>query len=395
LVENCISCLGPASFSLLKNQLEATKIPKKKIVLVDVIAGARPNLMKVSPLIAALDKEAWAKVRFISTGQHSADSMFRNVAHSLKLREPDQIFKNVNGSQLQQLAMIVNQYEELLDNAISDVCVVVGDVTSSLACAITAAKMNIPVYHVEAGLRSFDKTMPEEINRLLIDVLSTVMYTPSKEATQNLLECGFSKESIVFVGNIMIDAYEGQKEEILKRNICKEYKLHAGKYIVCTFHRPSNVDNLESLNLIMNQISQLSKILPVVLPIHPRTKSKLEYLSTSNIPGELNITIIEPLNYIDFMSIVIDSALVITDSGGIQEETTYLGINCLTVRPNTERPITITQGTNKLIEISEIQAAAIKVLDSKSVNRKKLENWDGQTAARIVFDMKKRLETLD
>jgi UDP-N-acetylglucosamine 2-epimerase (non-hydrolysing) len=351
--------------------------------------------MKVSPLIAALDKQAWVKVRFISTGQHSADSMFQNVAHSLKLREPVQIFKNVNGSQLQQLAMIVNQYEELLNNAISDVCVVVGDVTSSLACAITAAKMNIPVYHVEAGLRSFDKTMPEEINRLLIDVLSTVMYTPSIEATQNLLECGFSKESIVFVGNIMIDAYEGQKEEILKRNICKEYKLHAGKYIVCTFHRPSNVDNLESLNLIMNQISQLSKILPIVLPIHPRTKSNLEYLSTPNFPGELNIKIIEPLNYIDFMSIVIDSALVITDSGGIQEETTYLGINCLTVRPNTERPITITQGTNQLIEISEIQTAAIKVLNSKSLDRKKLENWDGQTAARIVCDMKKRLSTWD
>ena len=391
--ENCISCSGPANFLLLKNQWEVTKIPKKEIVLVDVIAGARPNLMKVSPLIAALDKQAWVKVRFISTGQHSADSMFQNVAHSLKLREPDQIFKNVNGSQLQQLAMIVNQYEELLNNAISDVCVVVGDVTSSLACAITAAKMNIPVYHVEAGLRSFDKTMPEEINRLLIDVLSTVMYTPSIEATQNLLECGFSKESIVFVGNIMIDAFEGQKEEILKRNISEEYNLHAGKYIVCTFHRPSNVDNLESLNLIMNQISQLSKTLPIVLPIHPRTKSKLEYLNISNFPGELNIKIIEPLNYIDFMSIVIDSALVITDSGGIQEETTYLGINCLTVRPNTDRPITITQGTNQLIEISEIKTAALTVLNSKSLSRKKLENWDGQTASRIVCDMKKRLNT--
>jgi UDP-N-acetylglucosamine 2-epimerase (non-hydrolysing) len=145
----------------------------------------------------------------------------------------------------------------------------------------------------------------------------------------------------------------------------------------------------------MNQISQLSKILPIVLPIHPRTKSNLEYLSTPNFPGELNIKIIEPLNYIDFMSIVIDSALVITDSGGIQEETTYLGINCLTVRPNTERPITITQGTNQLIEISEIQTAAIKVLNSKSLDRKKLENWDGQTAARIVCDMKKRLSTWD
>ena len=391
--ENYISCSGPANFLLLKNQWEVTKIPKKEIVLVDVIAGARPNLMKVSPLIAALDKQAWVKVRFISTGQHSADSMFRNVAHSLKLREPDQIFKNVNGSQLQQLAMIVNQYEELLNNAISDVCVVVGDVTSSLACAITAAKMNIPVYHVEAGLRSFDKTMPEEINRLLIDVLSTVMYTPSIEATQNLLECGFSEESIVFVGNIMIDAFEGQKEEILKRNICEEYNLPAGKYIVCTFHRPSNVDNFESLNLIMNQISELSSTMPIVLPIHPRTKSNLKYLSTPHLPRELNIKIIEPLDYIDFMSIVIDSALVITDSGGIQEETTYLGINCLTVRPNTERPITVTQGTNQLIEISEIKTAALTVLNSKSLSRKKLENWDGHTASRIVCDMKKRLNT--
>ena len=191
----------------------------------------------------------------------------------------------------------------------------------------------------------------------------------------------------------MIDAFEGQKEEIIKRNICKEFNLNPGKYIVCTFHRPSNVDNFESLNLIMNQISELSSTMPIVLPIHPRTKSNLKYLSTPHLPRELNIKIIEPLNYIDFMSIVIDSALVITDSGGIQEETTYLGINCLTVRPNTERPITVTQGTNQLIEISEIKTAALTVLNSKSLSRKKLENWDGHTASRIVCDMKKRLNT--
>ena len=368
-----------------------TKIPKKGKFLVDVIAGARPNLMKVSPLIDALDKEVWAKVRFINTGQHSSELMFQNIAKSLQMRGADEEFKNVHGSQLQQLTKIISQYEDLLSKSVSDVCVVVGDVTSSLACAIAAVKMGVPVYHVEAGLRSFDKTMPEEINRLLIDVLSSVMYTPSLEATKNLLDSGISDESIVFVGNIMIDAFEKQKKVINERNICKELELQTEKYLVCTFHRPANVDNLESLNLIMNQITKLSEFLPVILPIHPRTKFNIQNLGKGAFLAGKNVKIIEPLNYIDFMSLVIDSALVITDSGGIQEETTYLGINCLTVRPNTERPITITEGTNRLIQVSEILDSALTVLESKKTGKNNLTYWDGQAANRIVADMKKRL----
>jgi len=356
-----------------------------------VIAGARPNLMKVSPLITALDKEEWVKIRFINTGQHSSDLMFRNVAKSLQLRQPDEEFENVHGSQLQQLTKIISQYEDLLLKEVSDACVVVGDVTSSLACAISAAKMDIPVYHVEAGLRSFDKSMPEEINRLLIDALSSVMYTPSMDATKNLIDSGFSDDSIVFVGNIMIDAFEKQNEIIKKRNICKELNLQPGNYLVCTFHRPSNVDNPESLNSIIDQITKLSAILPIVLPLHPRTKANILNFSKGTLPAGENIKTIEPLDYVDFMSLVIDSALVITDSGGIQEETTYLGINCLTVRPNTERPITITEGTNQLIKIPEILDSALTVLKSNKGNKNNLTFWDGQTANRIVSDMKKRL----
>ena len=371
--------------------MEAIKITKGEKLLVDVIAGARPNLMKVSPLITALNKEEWVKVRFINTGQHSSNLMFQNVAKSLQLRQPDEEFENVHGSQLQQLTKIVSQYEDLLLREVSDACVVVGDVTSSLACAISAAKMNVPVYHVEAGLRSFDKTMPEEINRLLIDALSSVMYTPSMDATKNLLDSGISDDSIVFVGNIMIDAFEKQKDVINERNICKELNLQPGNYLVCTFHRPSNVDNPESLNSIIDQITKLSATLPIVLPLHPRTKANILNFGKGTLPAGKNIKTIEPLNYIDFMSLVIDSALVITDSGGIQEETTYLGINCLTVRPNTERPITITEGTNRLIQVSEILDSALTVLKSKKAGKNNLTYWDGQTANRIVTDMKKRL----
>ncbi len=371
--------------------MEAIKITKREKLLVDVIAGTRPNLMKVSPLITALDKENWVKVRFINTGQHSSNFMFRNVAKSLQLRQPDEEFENVHGSQLQQLTKIVSQYEDLLLKEVSDVCVVVGDVTSSLACAISAAKMNVPVYHVEAGLRSFDKTMPEEVNRLLIDALSSVMYTPSMDATKNLIDSGISDDSIVFVGNIMIDAFEKQKEVIKRRNICKELNLQPGNYLVCTFHRPSNVDNPESLNSIIDQITKLSATLPIVLPLHPRTKANILNFSKGTLPTGENIKTIEPLDYVDFMSLVIDSALVITDSGGIQEETTYLGIHCLTVRPNTERPITITEGTNQLIKIPEILDRALTVLKNNRGHKNNLTFWDGQTANRIVSDMKKRL----
>lgn len=373
------------------NQLEATKITKRKKLLVDVIAGARPNLMKVFPLITALDQEDWVKVRFINTGQHSSELMFRNIVKSLLLREPDKEFENVHGSQLQQLTRIINQYEDLLMKELSDACVVVGDVTSSLACAISAAKMNVPVYHVEAGLRSFDKTMPEEINRLLIDTLSSVMYTPSMDATKNLLNSGISDDSIVFVGNIMIDAFEKQKEIINKRNICNELNLQPGNYIVCTFHRPANVDNPDALKSIINQITELSEIAPIVFPLHPRTKANILNFGEATLVTGKNIRIIEPLDYIDFMSLVIDSALVVTDSGGIQEETTYLGINCLTVRPNTERPITVTEGTNRLIEISEILDSSRTVLKRSKTDKKNLAYWDGQAASRIVSDMKKRL----
>lgn len=371
--------------------MEAIKITKREKLLVDVIAGTRPNLMKVSPLITALDKEKWVKVRFINTGQHSSNFMFRNVAKSLQLRQPDEEFENVHGSQLQQLTKIVSQYEDLLLKEVSDVCVVVGDVTSSLACAISAVKMNVPVYHVEAGLRSFDKTMPEEVNRLLIDALSSVMYTPSMDATKNLIDSGISDDSIVFVGNIMIDAFEKQKEVIKRRNICKELNLQPGNYLVCTFHRPSNVDNPESLNSIIDQITKLSATLPIVLPLHPRTKANILNFSKGTLPAGENIKTIEPLDYVDFMSLVIDSALVITDSGGIQEETTYLGIHCLTVRPNTERPITITEGTNQLIKIPEILDRALTVLKNNRGHKNNLTFWDGQTANRIVSDMKKRL----
>jgi UDP-N-acetylglucosamine 2-epimerase (non-hydrolysing) len=347
--------------------------------------------MKVFPLITALDQEDWVKVRFINTGQHSSELMFRNIVKSLLLREPDKEFENVHGSQLQQLTRIINQYEDLLIKELSDACVVVGDVTSSLACAISAAKMNVPVYHVEAGLRSFDKTMPEEINRLLIDTLSSVMYTPSMDATKNLLNSGISDDSIVFVGNIMIDAFEKQKEIINKRNICKELNLQPGNYIVCTFHRPANVDNPDALKSIINQITELSEIAPIVFPLHPRTKANILNFSEATLVAGKNIKTIEPLDYIDFMSLVIDSALVVTDSGGIQEETTYLGINCLTVRPNTERPITVTEGTNRLIEISEILDSSRTVLKRSKTDKKNLAYWDGQAASRIVSDMKKRL----
>lgn len=257
--------------------------------------------------------------------------------------------------------------------------------TLPIAAALAAKKLNLPVAHLEAGLRSGDRTMPEEINRLLVDTISDELWTPSEDADENLLREGVTPERICRVGNIMIDAYCLLQDRIAQADTVKRLQIAPLSYAVVTMHRPVNVDHLESLSIIVDQLVELSAILPVVFPVHPRTKGRLETYGLLNALRDAGVLLLEPMGYIEFMNLVSNSRMVITDSGGIQEETTYLGIPCLTARESTERPITITAGSNKLVAINEIAAESRLVLGSVTARRPTtIPLWDGHASDRIV-----------
>jgi UDP-N-acetylglucosamine 2-epimerase (non-hydrolysing) len=352
--------------------------------LVDLIVGARPNIMKVAPIYHALDRNDNFRIRLIHTGQHSSDNMSKTFFELLSLPAPDHILSGVSGSPSQQTASIMAFYDEILRGGKPDMCIVVGDVTSSLACAIVAVKEGIPLAHVEAGLRSHDRTMPEEINRIVIDSISDIFYTPSIDANENLLREGKSKVDIEMVGNVMIDSFEMLRSQIENMKAWEARGLIKKGYGVATFHRPANVDNPEVLKMIVNQLNLLSSDIPLVFPIHPRTESKLKTFGLENALYKNRIVVCDPLNFVEFMSLVVGCKLVITDSGGVQEETTYLGIPCLTVRENTERPITITDGTNQLVHIGDLARTATEASLSPHRLTKIPPLWDGMTAVRIV-----------
>jgi UDP-N-acetylglucosamine 2-epimerase (non-hydrolysing) len=289
-----------------------------------------------------------------------------------------------SGSQASQTAEMMNFYDSVTDQDQPAICLIVGDVNSSVACALVAAKKLIPIFHVEAGLRSNDRTMPEEINRLVIDSIAEIFYTPSIDADANLLLEGKRRESVVMVGNVMIDSFEMLRGRIEGLRAWEVRGLKEKAYGVVTFHRPANVDNPEILESIVKQLNSVSQKIPLVFPIHPRTKSKLEEFNLMHMLNPKNIVICAPLDYVEFMSLVVGSRLVITDSGGVQEETTYLGIPCLTVRENTERPITISLGTNKLVQISDLENVVKETLANLVVTHQVPKFWDGKTAERIV-----------
>jgi len=310
------------------------------------VTGARPNMMKVAPLMEAMKKHRELKPVLIHTGQHYDEKMSKVFFDDLSMPEPDIYLGVGSGSHAEQTAKVMIEFEKILTSERPDMVVVVGDINSTMACAITAVKLHIPVAHVEAGLRSFDRTMPEEINRIVTDSVSDYLFTTSEDANENLKREGIPDEKIYFAGNVMIDTLLRHREKAQKSDIIKRLGLKERGYAVLTLHRPSNVDGKENFKRILDAILQIQKRIKIVFPIHPRTLKMIKGHGLFDFAEELkNLAVVEPLGYLEFLKLMTDAKFVLTDSGGIQEETTILNIPCLTLRENTERPVTVTEGT--------------------------------------------------
>lgn len=355
-------------------------------MIVDIIAGARPNFMKVAPIIDAIQSSSLSgkkiSYRLIHTGQHYDKKMSGDFFEQLGIPKPDANLEAGGGSQAEQTAAIMVRYEkELLENR-PDLVLVVGDVTSTMACAITAQKLNIPVAHVEAGIRSGDWGMPEEINRLVTDSITNYFFTTSEYANQNLLKSGIEKERIFFVGNTMIDTLLKNMPRLQKPEVWVNLGLKEKEYLVMTLHRPGNVDQEEKLIETIRTIAENSKNLPLVFPIHPRTAKVLG----DKLSAIENLHLIEPLGYLEFNFLVKHAKAVVTDSGGITEETTVMGVPCMTLRDSTERPETCTIGTNELVGTDPLALKPFvqKLLKGEWKKGGIPEMWDGKTSERIV-----------
>ncbi len=357
-------------------------------VRIDIIAGARPNFMKIAPLIKAL-KGSNLDYRLIHTGQHYDRKMSGDFFADLGIPEPDLNLNVGSGSHAEQTAGIMVAYEKTLLKDSSDLCLVVGDVTSTMACAIAAQKLRIPVAHVEAGIRSGDWAMPEEINRMVTDSITNYFFTTSKVANSNLSRCGIPDDRIFFVGNTMIDTLLANCERFRPPTVWKEIGLVTGQYFVVTLHRPANVDEEHGLARLLEAIVRGARGLPVIFPVHPRTAKVLEAVELE-FP---DLRMIEPLSYLEFNYLVKHSKAVITDSGGITEETTVMGVPCMTLRDSTERPETVTVGTNELLGTdSAALDPAFESLFSGNWKKGSIpEKWDGKTAERIVAVLEKVL----
>jgi len=354
---------------------------------IDLIAGARPNFMKIAPIIEAIEKaskeEKNISYRLVHTGQHYDKKMSGNFFEELNIPEPHINLESGSGTQAEQTATIMIRYEKVLMEDRPDLVLVVGDVTSTMACSITAKKLNnIKVAHVEGGIRSGDLTMPEEINRMVTDAITDYFFTTSETANDNLRKAGISNDRIFFVGNTMIDTLLKNRSRFIKPPVWESLQLETGKYIVMTLHRPANVDEEEKLKELMQEIINNSHDLPLVFPVHPRTAKILEHLGI--VHPKLHT--IEPLGYLEFNYLVEHAIAVVTDSGGITEETTVMGIPCMTLRDNTERPETITMGTNELLGTNPraIKPAMDKLFTGEWKNGSIPDLWDGNTARRIV-----------
>lgn len=365
-----------------------------KPATIHLIAAARPNFMKVAPLHHALRKETWCRPVLVHTGQHYDANMSGDFLRDLGLPGPDVHLGVGSGTHAQQTAGVMLAYERVCLEQRPGWVVVVGDVNSTMACAITAKKLCLPLAHLEAGLRSGDMTMPEEINRLVTDAISDLLWTPSPDADQNLRREGVPEPKIVRVGNIMIDSYEMLRQKIEAEGAAQSFGLTAGTYGVITLHRPVNVDSQETLSRLVSALVEIGKRLPLVFPVHPRTRKRLEAFDLWGVLGQAaGLRLTDPVSYVTFMSLVRQAKLVITDSGGIQEETTYLNIPCLTLRQTTERPITITQGTNRLVRPEALEARVDEILRGEWPDGVRPELWDGRTAERVVKSLRKAMCT--
>ncbi len=352
------------------------------------IVGARPNFMKIAPIMHEMARYPEIDQKLVHTGQHYDEKMSRVFFGDLGLPKPDIDLEIGSGSHAIQTGRVMSAFESVLMDYRPDLLVVVGDVNSTLACSLTAAKCHIPVAHVEAGLRSFDRMMPEEINRLVTDVLSDLLFTTSPEAEVNLRREGIAAEKIFFVGNPMIDSLLRLKSTAAQSDILDRLALKSKAYGLVTLHRPSNVDDETTLSGIMKALAEIGQNIPLIFPVHPRTRQHIADLGieTNKKSEGKGIRLLEPIGYIDFMKLTMSSALVLTDSGGIQEETSVLNIPCVTIRENTERPITIEKGTNSLVgtDPSRIISAGLKALNADPQAHPGIELWDGKSAERIV-----------
>jgi UDP-N-acetylglucosamine 2-epimerase (non-hydrolysing) len=355
-------------------------------MIIDLIAGARPNFIKICPIVHAIyiAQKQGKKITFrlIHTGQHYDRNMSDTFFEQLGIPTPDFNLNAGGGTQAEQTAKIMVGYESLLLKSPCDLCIVVGDVTSSMACTIAAKKLNIKVAHVEAGIRSGDMSMPEEINRILTDSICDIFFTTSEVANENLKKMCISEDRIFFVGNTMIDTLISNKDRFRQPNFWENNQLEEKNYIVVTLHRPANVDDEQNLLTLINSIIDSARNLKIVFPVHPRTRQIINRLNFQND----NLILTDPLPYLEFNYLVKHSKAVITDSGGITEETTVLGIPCITLRDNTERPETVTYGTNELIGTNpHAIAPAMEKLFSGNWKKGEIPPlWDGKTSERII-----------
>ena len=380
---------------------------------IHLISAARPNFMKIAPLYHALKKESWAEPLIVHTGQHYDLNMSDVFFQDLGLPKPDLHLGVGSGTHAEQSGQVMIAYEKVLLESRPDLVIVVGDVNSTMACTVAAVKisykstgsksilenptvrLNSPdldrpcIAHLEAGLRSFDCTMPEEINRLVTDTLADILWTPSPDADDNLMREGVARQKIMRVGNIMIDSLEMLRGTIEKQTVYSEMGLNTGEYGLVTLHRPSNVDDPGIMTTLCRTLIRISQRVPLVFPVHPRTRKNMETLDLMPLLEKAdNLVITGPINYIRFMNLIFNCRFALTDSGGLQEETTYLGIPCLTLRPNTERPITIHKGTNRLCDLDDFEKHVDKLLANNASHDSKIDLWDGRTADRVVQSIK-------
>lgn len=351
------------------------------------VVGARPNFMKVAPILEAAASRPGLQTRLVHTGQHYDERMSTLFFQELNMPQPDVYLGVGSGGHASQTARVMLEFDGALNQSPTDVVLVVGDVNSTLACALVAVKRGIRVAHVEAGLRSGDRTMPEEINRILTDQISDYLFTTERDAADNLIREGIPAERIHFVGNVMIDTLFQHRERARQSDILSRLGLTPRTYAVCTLHRPSNVDSRPAAENTLQAVRCVAERLRVVLPLHPRTLAKLgEFHILDELMNIPDVQVVEPFGYLDFLALNDGARLVFTDSGGVQEETTALGVPCITFRENTERPITVTEGTNQLVgvQVAAVAKAVDDVLLGKFKGGRVPELWDGQSAGRIV-----------
>jgi UDP-N-acetylglucosamine 2-epimerase (non-hydrolysing) len=343
------------------------------------VAGARPNFMKIKPVVDALESRG-ASVLVVHTEQHYDDAMSEVFLNELGLRSPDIRLGAGSGTHAQQTARVMEAFERFLHETAPDATIVVGDVNSTLACALVAAKSSSLLGHVEAGLRSRDRSMPEEINRIVTDAISDVLFAPSRDAVDNLTSEGHTEDRILLVGNVMIDTLMANLDRAKARPILATLGVSAGEYGLVTLHRPTNVDDPDVLSRILGALGKIAVHLPIIFPVHPRTRAQLD---SGIVPDRIGV--VDPLGYLDFVALECQARLVFTDSGGVQEETTVLGVPCLTLRDTTERPITVLEGTNMVVgQRPDVIAHAASLVLENPPSPRRPELWDGHASERIA-----------